>query len=344
MYRIVWGKKWSLIIGTLCIVYTCFLSACGGGGGGGSDAAGLSYSGLEAPAEITAGNAQEIASSAYSLGSTGVALTGIAALKDNEQTEMEAGRPFLVDVTGVFIDVVEEIDFSEDANNNQTAAFISESGSIPGGCGGSTFYSITLDDVSGEFSGRLTFQAFCSEEITINGPASFSGIIDMATGELEAFHLGIGSITGISGSESYTMEGDMDFDISSVPAVMVMDMLMRDDNLGKIYRLENCQMEITEYSDHLGVEISGRVYDPDYGYVNLTMPSPFLIGLYDDNPYSGQLLLTGENGSVGGPASIRLTAISATQCQVEADINGDGSYDGPPEDYDSGIILWSAFF
>lgn len=341
MHQMVWKKMASLIVGAVCIICVCLFSGCGGGGGGGGTdtTTDLSYSGLETPVVITATNAQEIASSAYYSGSAGAVFAGIAALKDNEQTEMESGRPFLLDVTSVFKDAVGKIDFSAVSNYNQAVAFQSESGSIPGDCGGSAFFNIQVNTESGGFSGSLDFQNFCSEEITINGQSTFSGILNTETEELESFRLGVENITGISGAESFTIEGSLDFNVSSQSIVMTLDLLFRDDNLNKVYRLENYQMVITEESSYFQIGLSGRFYNPDYGYVDMSTSQPFLVGLYDDHPYLGQLLLTGENGSAGGPTCARLTAISAIQCQVEADIDGDDSYGGS-EDYDSGAISW----
>ena len=116
-------------------------------------------------------------------------------------------------------------------------------------------------------------------------------------------------------------------------------MMIQDGGTGRVCQVENYQMAITDWGSYAVFTISGRFYDPDYGYVDLTTPSPLFMGYYDDYPYAGQLVLTGENGTVG-PTSARLTALSTTTCRVEADTDGDGTYSGL-DDYDSGEILWT---
>ena len=76
----------------------------------------------------------------------------------------------------------------------------------------------------------------------------------------------------------------------------------------------------------------GRFYDPELSYVELSIeeliqPIP--------KPSSGAIILTGAQGSQGGPTKARLTFKSATEFLVEADTDGDGEYD-----YDSDLQLW----
>ncbi|MFC1863916.1 hypothetical protein ACFL1Z_08200, partial [Thermodesulfobacteriota bacterium] len=130
--------------------------------------------------------------------------------------------------------------------------------------------------------------------------------------------------------------GEIDIDISGSSLLLTMDMLIQNNNINRVYKIENYQMSITERIGHTELYVNGRFYDSDYGYVDLTTTSVLLIYNYDDYPYSGQIVITGENGIDGGPTKARLTALSDTQCQVEADTTGDGLYD-----YDSGPILWT---
>jgi hypothetical protein len=78
------------------------------------------------------------------------------------------------------------------------------------------------------------------------------------------------------------------------------------------------------------IEISGKFYSPDYGYVTLSTQQTFIILTDDDYPSEGVLIATG----VGGTQA-RLTALSSTTYKVEADTNGDGTYE-----YDSDALSW----
>ena len=85
------------------------------------------------------------------------------------------------------------------------------------------------------------------------------------------------------------------------------------------------------------VSAIGRFYDPDYGYVELSIEEGILTYADDYWPSSGKLVLTGAEGTQGGDTKVRLTFLSATEYLVEADTDGDGAFD----DYNSGTLLWS---
>lgn len=326
----------------LCLM-TMGCGGGGGGGGGGQATPSLTYTGASTPAEITANNAKGIAAGALDAGSSGITFTGIAALDSTGQTADEPNLLFLVDVTKALQGAMAGIDFVEAANQgNMSSALQPESGSIVGTCGGSASYSIQVDDVSGVFSGSLTFNGYCQDGVILNGSTSFSGIANLNTNpiELDSFTLSFDYITAASGSESATMDGDIDIVVSGSTTMVTMDLMLRDNSTRRICKVENYQMDITDHSSYVEIEVGGLYYDPDYGYVDLQTTSPFLVNNVDNYPYSGQLLLTGENGTAGGPTSARLTALSSTTCRVEADTDGDGTYTGL-DDYDSGVILWT---
>ena len=121
---------------------------------------------------------------------------------------------------------------------------------------------------------------------------------------------------------------------------VTMDMMVQDNYTSRICRVEGYQMIVTDHGTYAEVDFSGRFYDPDYGYVDLQTTSTFLVNNSDEYPHSGVLVLTGETGTAGGPTRARLTALSSTTCQVQADTDGGGYYDGV-DDYDSGVILWT---
>lgn len=315
------------------IIVLILIVSCGGGGGGGGGPTGLTYSGLTTPATITDTNAEAIAASAYNAGSSTTAFTEIAmSLEDSEPLVNEPNRLFLADITMVLEAVVAEIDFESGLETDLPAAIQSDSGDIDGGCGGRAYYSIQVDDQSGDFTGSLRFEGYCEEGTTLNGRTTFSGQIDLNTHELEYFTLSFDTITGTSGSESITMDGVINISISGASIAATMNMLIRDDNVHRVYRIENYQMVLTDYAGYIEVDISGRFYHPDYGYVDLETTTPFEVYLGDDYPTSGVLEVTGEGGT-----GVRLTAIDETTCQVDADTDGDGDYD----DYASGPIFWA---
>ena len=326
-----YNKNGSIAIFAAIIVLILIVSC--GGGGGGSSSTGLTYSGLTTPVTITDGNAEAIAASAYNAGSSTTAFSGIAmSLEDPEPLVNEPNRLFLADITMVLEAIVAEIDFESGIETDLSAAIQSESDYIYGGCGGSAYYSIQVDDQSGDFTGNLRFEGYCEEGTTLNGRTTFSGQIDPNTLELEYFTLSFDTITGTSGSESVTMDGVINISTSGASIVSTMNMLIRDNNVHRVYRIQNYQMALTDYEGYIEIDVSGRFYHPDYGYVDLETTTPFEVYFGDDYPTSGVLAVTGAGGT-----GVRLTAIDETICQVDADTDGDSNYD----DYTSGPIPWA---
>jgi hypothetical protein len=78
------------------------------------------------------------------------------------------------------------------------------------------------------------------------------------------------------------------------------------------------------------ISLSGRYYDPDFGYVDVSTTIPFILDYDAEWPISGELLCSG-----AGSAAI-LTVIDATSYIVDADRNGDGVYE-----YNVGPFLWA---
>jgi hypothetical protein len=340
-HRFLKKKSVSLDILALATLASLFIAGCGssgGGDGGGGGTSGLSYSGLTSAAIIEDTNASELAANAYSSGNRGLVFgaLGGAAFNGPDPQPAGPGRLLMIDIIRIFHHSLEDIDFSAAAAQNSASTLYTAEDTISGACGGHGSYAIQVNDATGVFSGSLTFSSYCEEDISINGKTTFSGTVNLDTEELESFSMRFDSITGTSRSESFTLDGDVDVVVGGVAAVMTMDMLIKDNALDKVYRIEDYHLTVSEEWSYTSVQASGRFYDPDYGYVTLSTESPLLIHSNDDYPASGRLVLTGKIGSDGGPTRARLTALSADTCQVEADTDGDGSYN----DYDSGVIFW----
>ena len=123
-------------------------------------------------------------------------------------------------------------------------------------------------------------------------------------------------ISGTSGSASIAMAGQVDLSVSGATLTVTMNMMVQDNNANRVCRVEAYQMIVTDHGTYAEVNISGRFYDPDYGYVDLQTTSNFMIDTSDEYPSSGELVLTGKAGTAGGPTSARLTAHDSTSCQV----------------------------
>jgi hypothetical protein len=324
----------SILIFSACLI----TMGCSSGGGGGSSS-GLTYSGITTPAEITAENADDMAVGAFEAGSSGTAFTGIAAANDPSQTAGKPGRPLLIDFAKNMAGVIPAIDYTAASAQEVSAELRTESGSLPpGDCGtGSSggSYNIQINTSTGAFSGSITFSGFCEAGLSVSGKASFSGSVNVNTEELRSSTLNFDSITASSETESVTLDGRIEMSASGSTYTAAMDMLIRDNNAGGVCKIEDYQMDISDGYGYSDVTVSGRFYDPLYGYVDLETEQALRIYDYDEYPSAGILIIEGQTGSAGGPTKARFSVIDQDSFQVEVDTNGDGTYD-----YQSGPILW----
>ena len=314
----------------------------GGGGGGGGDTtvggdeestAGISYTGVTSPAVIDDGNAKALSTGAYQGGQIGAA-TGLSAIQT--ATSEHIGRPRTLKVAQALEDSLRRVDLMSRSGGVFLGAIYTVSDTVDGDCGGSGSYTISVDDQTGEFSGNFAYSSYCNEGVIISGDASFSGQLDINTGDLLTFTFSFDNLTSTSGADSFTLDGTISFDVTGSTATLTMTMLLRDNNTGKVYWLKDCTMALTEGEDYERFEISGYYYDPDYGYIVISTPTSFVI--YDgyEWPSEGVLVVTGDTGVAGDNTMARLTVLSSTTYQVEADTNGDGDYD-----WNSGVLYWS---
>lgn len=79
-------------------------------------------------------------------------------------------------------------------------------------------------------------------------------------------------------------------------------------------------------------------YDPQDGYVSVSIIENPIVYDYDRVPTSGVILAEGENGVSGGPTMDRLTCYPSGLFNVQADTNGDGIYD-----WDSWDLPWDDY-
>ncbi|HET8759904.1 MAG TPA: hypothetical protein VFN94_02475 [Nitrospiria bacterium] len=91
---------------------------------------------------------------------------------------------------------------------------------------------------------------------------------------------------------------------------------------GAVYRASDLILEVTPTGSGDDVTVTGRVYHPLHGYVDVSTPQPLVTLTGDDYPSSGALVVTG-----AGNSSARLTALSATTFQIDVDADGDSAYE-----------------
>jgi hypothetical protein len=329
------------------LIATSFLiiTGCGSGGSDGTALAPapapISYTGLTTQASVdTDFKAQALAAGAFGAGQAGSALIVTGAVEVGGDEHVVSFRTLAL--TQALKDALFQIDLSSVSGGPFIGATQSESGSIPGPCGGTASYTIQVNDQTGVFSGNFSFIDYCADGVIISGTANFSGTLDLSDPNNPIFETLTLSFTNLT-EGNVTLSGSIEIDVSSSPIIVTFDALLKDNSTGKVYWTQNYTMEITVGSDiggnYVEVEISsGKYYDPDYGYVTvLTDPiAPFKIYDSDQWPSSGVLIATGEIGPGGNNTEARLEALDANTCQITADTNGDVVYN-----YDSGVLNWT---
>jgi hypothetical protein len=210
-----------------------------------------------------------------------------------------------------------------------------------GSCGGNKILNGTIDALSGEFTGTLQYNDFCddvrTDGFTVNGNAETAGYTDLATNTCKDYINTFKDLTYVLGDNSFSFNGRKAINRKISPHGGFLSYVFTDNNTGISYWLKDWILRHTHGEGYYeNVSAFGRFYDPDYGYVELSIEEGILIYAEDDRPSSGKLVLTGAEGTQGGDTKIRITYLSATEYLVEADTNGDGVYD-----YNSGPLLFA---
>ncbi len=311
----------------LSVLIAISLVACGGGS---SSSSGISYTGLTTEATIDENNARDLSTGAYQGGQTGSAFNSVGVIQAGESEPV--GYLRMLKVSQILEDSINQVDLMSISNNTFAGAVYTESDTIYGDCGGSASLTMSANDQTGDITGDFNFSNYCDDGVSMSGSANFSAHVDLNTDELVEFSFSFDNLSMTLGSDSFTLDGSMIFDVST--SSVTMTMYLADNSTGEVFWIENYSMTITEGAGYVDAEISGRYYAPDYGYVTIATPTPLRIYDGDAYPTSGVFVITGSTG-VSESTKARLTALSSATYQIEADTNGDGTYD-----WDSGVLNW----
>jgi hypothetical protein len=314
------GIQLICLVGIIALGLITIIGSGGGGGGGGGISPSITYTGATGQANVTDTNAQALIAGAFQAGRSGSVVSGIGAVETGGDGHIVYFRT--LKLPQMLENVLLQVDPSSLSGGPIIGATQSETGSIPGPCGGTVSYTIQYNDQTGVFSGSFNFSNYCDSGVSISGKANVNGTVDLFFGTIETITMEFSNLS----DGSSTMDGTIVMNFISVPMTTDFDVLLKDNFTGKVYWARDYVLELTDYGSYVEVVISsGTYYDPDYGYVILETPTAFRIDEGDDWPSSGVLVVTGS-----GNTKARLTAISNTQCQIDADLNGDDVYEWGP--------------
>lgn len=320
----------------LSLCCALLLAACGGGGGGGgADSSGgggnppaptgITYTGSTTPATLTSGNAGTMADSAYQ-GTTPGQTAGGAAL--NTTRPEHRGLVGLADALARAGIGAGDSTAQSSATSRAIANF---TGTLQGTCNGlpqgtASGISGTYDNVTGAFTATVTLINFRACDGTLNGSATVTGNIDIATGWLKDFILSFTTLTYTEASYNWTLSGSIAYasPVFSGNRTTTINLTYLDNTTSKVYKIENLVLVFTENGPADNVTINGRFYHPDHGYVDLTTTVPITLTYVSRFPTQGTLVLTGQ-----GNRKVRITFVfnGTYSYNLGLDANGDGTYE-----------------
>lgn len=304
------------VIGFITIV------ASGGGGGG------IKYTGVTTPASVDASNSEDLALGAY-VGGTYIMdmadLDFLGAVQAEEEIILK--RMNIYELAKVMNRAVEKADIGSQIGTLSVGATASDT--IEGGCGGTANYKLNVNEGTGAFSGTFVFKNYCESDMIMNGKIRIEGTMNLNTFDMESFEMTFTNLTETVDEYSMTLDGSISMESSGSSITNTMDLKIKDED-DLVYWINNYVIDVTDNDTYVLVSATGRYYDPNYGYVDITTPTPLLIYGDDSYPSSGVFIVTGASSSA------RLEALTSETYQITADTDGDGFYD----DYDSGVQYW----
>jgi hypothetical protein len=179
----------------------------------------------------------------------------------------------------------------------------------------------------------IKFQGYCTNEgIILDGTVKMEG--GLYSDQLTMTFKKLKSTFEGSG-QSITMSGTIEIDETYMSTILVMNMTMRDNTTNNTYKVEALEVEIIDSGSVVEVILSGKFYDYGYGYCDISTEVSLKFLEDEVMPYEGSLLITGDTGIAGSSTKARFTIIDQYSYYVEADTNGDGTFD-----YNSGTLTW----
>lgn len=231
-----------------------------------------------------------------------------------------------------------QIQLSYAPKQNQPAAEEQPPIVLEGTCGGTITITITGDETTGEISGSILFEDYCQgveEEgtVVINGEVVFSGTIDPVTGDITQLS---GSSTGITvtvteGDEESSMTIAFNGTLTIGEETIILNLpsfTFIDQTRGIEISLQDFSVTITQVGTSYEIVVSGTLIVTGQGSVQFTTDGPILITEAGEVT-EGSITVIGANNT-----KMQITFLANGIVAVQADTDGDGTYDYFPEDLD----------
>lgn len=293
--------------------------------------AAISYSGLTTAAVIDSDNADDLAAGAIEGGQATSVIENTDVLGAAVQVNGSGpvGYSRVMAVSELLLSSLDQLDLSDQSNGVSAGTVTTDTTTVYGTCdvGGSADITLRFDDVSLEFSGKVIYNDYCENDVKISGTAQLEGDLDDTNYTL-SLDFSFDQLSVNNGVDSITLDGDI-----SIVAPLFQDttittnLTLKDNTAEKVYKLENYVMVVTDHFTYVEAVVSGKYYDPDYGYVDLSTESNFFRMKTEKHAYAGALLVTGHEGASGGNSQAMITALDATSYLIFVDADGDGNFE-----------------
>lgn len=280
------------------------LVACGGGGGG-TTYPSIQYTGATTQATITEANASDFPVVMLEGSSSSSNANPFGAAIDSNATQ-SAQHTAMLNILAEQIknDILNQ---QNNSDNNQVSAFTETTdGTCPTNPGSFTF---TDNSTSTNLSGSFTFNNYCvgdiafGNEIVLHGRINYSGslflsgndpIFQSMTISIEYLKMTVRTSTETF-SEEFSGSMTLTFDGTISNGITGLTVTTNFQANGLTYKIVNLKIDTLS-----GLNISGRFYHPEHGYVDFTTTTNFTLvpGSNPEKYCSGTLRLEGSGGDV----------------------------------------------
>jgi len=311
------------------------LAGCGGGGDGGGDGepTPLVYDGNTSQAAITPTDASTLTANVVASGDGPTAILGIKTTNGGAAQDQSGGLMGVARVLGRTLR-----DTASRAEQGSSSPQAAAGALVDGVCDSGSLR--TDGQLNGDGTGtvEITFDNCLADGVTLSGPATlrvdhFEMAMSMPTDFTVSFkRLTLrGSALSIDATGSlrwvFTGSACCGVGVTYEANTITANLVSLNNSTGRKTMTENLLLmneeRLTATSTSLTSTVVGRIFDQDFGYVDISTPTPIFFGTVSQSfPDSGQLLLTAAAGS-----TIRATALNSTMVQLELDLDGVGGVD-----------------
>ncbi|GFO60610.1 hypothetical protein GMST_29350 [Geomonas silvestris] len=314
------------------LILGILISGCSGGGGGAQignlvDPA-SSYQGRSSAAPVSAGTAESLAMGAFGgsvlggeVGAIGRGkVTGKAAVRTLPMRQLVQA----LKLSTRRLAIPEQAAQLRKKQISRAKSAARESSFVTyGDQGGTASHTLQVNDSNGTFYGTVNYTGFTLQGTTTNGSCDLLGSFDPSRQTLNSLTLSFKSLSLTTSNASYELTGNVGwtYTYASSSDSISMNMVLKDASDGKTYWFKDYQIATVYGSQSLSQTVSGRYYDHDNGYLEISTPAA-LVAKYDNLwPSEGTFRCAAANNNW-----VQL-GFQSTTYRIDAETNGDGISD-----------------